>query len=73
VVKKDWEDQRQIRCEDMVKRSVYESLTMDAFKGVVKNEDDRWDLSLSVRPSKVSLGDLEVNIVAIVLWRVSVA
>lgn len=66
-MKKDWEDQRQIRCEDMVKRGVYESLTRDAFKGVAKNQDDRWDLSLSVRPSKDSLDGLEVTVVDIVL------
>lgn len=59
-MKKDWEEQRQIRCEDMVNRSLYESLTRDAFKGVAKNEGDRWDLSLSVRPCKNSLDDLEV-------------
>lgn len=60
MTKKDWEEQRQIRCEDMVNKNLYESLTRDALRGVAKNEGDRWDLSLSIRPSKNSLDDLEV-------------
>ncbi|KAF9204870.1 hypothetical protein BGZ49_004768 [Haplosporangium sp. Z 27] len=61
LTRQDWEAQRHSRCEDMVNKDLYESLTKDAFKGAHKNESDEWGLALSVRSSTVSFGDLELT------------
>ncbi|KAF9348403.1 hypothetical protein BGX26_000197 [Mortierella sp. AD094] len=61
LTRQDWEAQRHSRCEDMVNKDLYESLTRGAFKGAHKDESDKWGLALSVRSSTVTLGDLELT------------
>jgi len=61
VTRKDWETQRRNRCEDMVNKDMYESLTKDAFKGVPKRDSDKWGLTLSVRSSTLDPDELEVQ------------
>ncbi|KAF9349631.1 hypothetical protein BGX34_001682 [Mortierella sp. NVP85] len=59
LTRKDWETQRRNRCEDMVNKDMYESLTKDAFKGVPKRDSDKWGLTLSVRSSTLDPDELE--------------
>ncbi|KAF9100804.1 hypothetical protein BGX27_000251 [Mortierella sp. AM989] len=61
LTRQDWEAQRHSRCEDMVNKDLYESLTVDAFKGANKNESDKWGLALSVRSSNESSDNLELT------------
>ncbi|KAF9897063.1 hypothetical protein BX616_006246, partial [Lobosporangium transversale] len=61
LTRSHWEAQRHSRCEDMVNGDLYESLTIDAFKGMPKKQGDKWALTLSVRSANLLSDDLELT------------